>query len=51
MQNCQEKVAYDAEFVNHIVVRSDDYIMKGAKTTVAVRMPQRSGSEVILARV
>ena len=45
-----EKVAYDAEFVNHIGVQCDDYIMKGAKTTVAVRMPQQSGSEVIPVR-
>ena len=45
-----EKVGYDAEFVDHIVVRYDDYILKGAKTTVAVRMPQQSGSEEIPVR-
>ena len=45
-----DKVAYDAKFVNLIGVRYDHYIMKGAKTTVAVRMPQQSGSEVIPVR-
>ena len=45
MRRRADKEAFDVKLTDAVVVRYEDFILKGAKTTVQTRMPKQDGGD------